>query len=125
MALDALDSRKHQHGAVENPKRPLDFGRKINVARCVDQVDPNIAPRKGKGGGAHRNAALFLHGQPIRQGGPLVNISQRTGRAAEKKKILGQRGLARVDVRQNTQVPDMAGFVHYETGWTTQTLGSI
>ena len=51
LGLNASDSIHHQHGPIQNGHTPMNFDRKVNVARCVNDCDGDGRIRGGFGGG--------------------------------------------------------------------------
>ena len=56
LRLDAGDRVEQRDRAVEDAQRALHLDREVDVARRVDDVDPVVAPRAGRGRGGDRDA---------------------------------------------------------------------
>jgi len=72
---DAGDRIEHGDGAVEDAQGALDFGREVDVARRVDDVDAVIAPETGGGRRRDGDAALLLLLHPVHDGGAIVDFA--------------------------------------------------
>ena len=106
LRLDACDGVEHGDRAVEDAQRPLHLDRKVHVPGRIDDVDANVAPERRRGSGRDRDAALLLLHHPVHDGGALVDLAHLVGAAGVVEDPLGRRGLARVDVGHDPDVPD-------------------
>ena len=106
LGLDAGDGVEHGDRAVEDAQRPLHLHRKVHVPGRIDDVDANIAPERRRGSGRDRDAALLLLHHPVHDGGALVDLAHLVGAPGVVEDPLGRRGLARVDVGHDPDVPD-------------------
>src|SRR6185437_10929756 len=89
------------------PQAPLDLDGEVDVPGRVDDVDPVLAPEAGGRGGGDGDAALLLLLHPVHLGGPLVDLAHLPRDARIEEDPLGGRGLPRVDVRHDPDVPDL------------------
>ena len=118
LGLDAGDAAEHGDGAIEHAERALHLGREIHVAGGVDDVDAELlalvqlddalflarGPETGRGGGGDGDAALALLLHPVGDRGAFMHFADLVDRAGVEKDALGQRGLARIDVRGDADV---------------------
>ncbi len=123
LRLNAGDAAEYRDGAVEHAQRALHFRREVHVAGSVDDVDAEFLalvnlddagflarrPETGRGRGGDGDAALALLLHPVGDGGAFMHLADLVDRAGVEKDALGQRGLARVDVRGDA---DVAGALH-------------
>ncbi len=119
MRLHAGDAVENCDRAIEHTQRTFHFGREINVARSVDDVDPlldsfenfvnaflfALRPTARGRGGSNRNSALALLLHPIRDGGAFMHLAHLVDHSGIKQNALGDRRLAGVNVRGNSDVP--------------------
>ncbi len=106
LGLDAGDRVEHRHGAVQHAQAALDFDREVDVSGGVDDVDPVLAPKAGGRGRGDGDPALLLLLHPVHLRGPLVHLAHFARHARIEEDPLGGRGLPRVDVRHDSDVPD-------------------
>ena len=118
LRLHAGHAAEYGDGAVKHTERTLHLGREVHVARGVDDVDALVdvleqledvflrllQPGTGGGGGGDGDAALALLLHPVGNRRALVHLADLVDHAGVKKDTLGQRGLARVDVRADADV---------------------
>ena len=105
LGLDAGHRVEHRDGAIEDPERPLDFGREIDVAGRVDDVDAVIAPEAGGRGGRDGDAALLFLLHPVHDRRALVHFAELVGDPRVEEDALGGRGLTGIDVGHDADVP--------------------
>ena len=104
LGLDAFAGAEHHDAAIEHAQAALDFGREIDVARRVDQIDDDVLPRKLHARRVDRDAALGLFGIVVGRGGAPVDLAGAMLRAAGKEHPLGDGRLAGVDVGNDADV---------------------
>ena len=118
LGLHAGDAAEDGDRAVENAQRALDLGREIHVAGSIDDVYAlfdafenlvdtlllALQPRTGRGCRGNRDAPLALLLHPVGHGGAFMHLTDLVDHARVKENALGQRRLARVDVRGNSNV---------------------
>ena len=104
LRLDAGDRVEHGDRAVEDAQRALDFGREVDVAGRVDDVDAVLAPEAGRRGGRDRDAALLLLLHPVHDGRAFVDLTDLVGDAGVEQDALGRGGLAGIDVGHDADV---------------------
>ncbi len=107
LRLDAGDRVEQRDGAVEHAQRALDLDGEVDVAGRVDDVDPVALPLAGGRRRGDRDAALLLLLHPVHRRGALVDLSHLVGAAGVIEDALGRRGLARVDVGHDPDVPGL------------------
>ena len=106
LGLDSTDSAQEHHRPVQDPQRPLDFGREINVSGRVDDVDSMVVPVTGGGGRGDRYATFLLLSHPIHDGRTLVDLAYLVGDAGVVEDTLRRGRLPGVDVGHDADVPD-------------------
>jgi hypothetical protein len=106
LRLDAGDRVEDGDGAVEDAQRPLHLDGEVHVPGSIDDVDAVIAPERRGRRRRDRDAALLLLRHPVHRRGALVHLAQLVGAPGVVEDPLGRRGLARVDVRHDPDVPD-------------------
>src|SRR5476649_2735851 len=72
---------------------------------CSSDLAPGGVPGTGNGGGGDRDAALALLFHPVGHRRALVDLAHLVDGAGVEKDALGRRGLARVDMRGDADVP--------------------
>jgi len=60
LGLDTLYAVEDDDTAVEDAERTLNFDRKVDVPRCIDNVDTVIPPKAGRRRSSDRDAAFSL-----------------------------------------------------------------
>ena len=106
LRLNAGDRVEHGDRAVEHAQRALDLDGEVHVSGSIDNVDPMVAPRRGRRRRRDRDAALLLLRHPVHRRGALVHLAQLVGAAGVVEDPLGRRRLARVDVGHDPDVAD-------------------
>ena len=107
LRLHTGNSAQHENRAVENSQRAFDLDRKIDVARRVDDVDEVVIPLAVGRGRLDGNAALALQVHGIHRRPDTVfpfDVVDHADPLRVKENSLGQRRLARIDVRANSDV---------------------
>ena len=116
--LDALRRVDDHQRAVHRGERAIGVLGKVFVTRRVEQIDQRAGVRKLHHRGGDRDAALLLEPHPIRRRVPArlapLDRPRHLNRAAEQEQLLGQRGLARVGMRNDRKRPPFQVFVHRE-----------
>src|SRR5437764_12212599 len=75
------------------------------MAGRVDDVDLVIAPEAGGRGGGDGDAALLLLLHPVHDGGAFMDLADLVAHPRIEKDPLGGRGLPRIDMRHDADVP--------------------
>jgi len=109
LRLHALHTADDEHRRIQRPERTLHLGGKIDVPGRVDEVDLHILPCEADAAGLDRDAAPLLDGQGIRVRGAAVHAALFADGAAEQENLLGERGLARVDMGEDTDTNTFHG----------------
>ena len=106
LRLDTGDAVEHRDGAIQHPERALDFNRKVDMARGVDDVNTVIAPETGGSGGGDGDAAFLLLLHPIHRGAAVMDFAHLVGLSGVVKNPFGGRRLAGIDMRHDTDVAE-------------------
>ena len=112
LRLHAGDGAEHEHGAVEDAERPLDLDGEVDVARGVDDVDLLVLPVDRGGGRGDRDPPLLLQLHVVHHRAFTLDLLDHVGAAGVVRDALGERGLARVDVGGDADVPDVSQVFH-------------
>ena len=122
LGLHAGNAAQHQDGAVEHAQGALHFDGEIHVAGGVDDVDvralglrvvqviSGFGPLDARGGGLDGDAAFALQIHGIHGGADAVltlHFVNLVDHAGVEKDTLGQRGLARIDVGADADIPQV------------------
>ena len=117
LGLHAGHSVENHHRAVQNAQRTLHLHGEVDVSRSIDEIDAMFVslvalavgryPKSGGRGGSDGDAPLPLLLHPIHDRGAFVHLPDLMGNAGIEKNALGDRGLARVDMRDDAYVPDL------------------
>ncbi|VVT18912.1 transposase [Roseovarius sp. EC-SD190] len=104
--------------AIENRQRTLDFNGKVDVAGGVDDVEAVLGIRRtlcarifltlpeGRGRGrSNGDTAFLLLLHPVHRCGAVVDFADFVGLAGVEQNALGGRGLARIDVGHDPEIP--------------------
>ena len=124
--LDALGGVDHHDGGIDRRQRPVGVLREVLVARRVEQVEDAVAVLEGHHRGHDRDAALLLDAHPVGAGRDAVplglHLAGELDRAAEQQQLLGQRGLARVRVRDDRKGAAAAHRGRKDRSWLVRIL---
>ena len=107
LSLDALPGAEDDDGAVQHAQAAFDFGREVDVAGRVDQVDVDIAPAKGDAGRIDRDAALLFLFVEVGFGRSLVDFADAMRRPAVEQHPFGDGRLPGIDVGDDADVPEI------------------
>src|SRR4029077_2175965 len=122
--VDAIEDRAR---AVEDAQRALHLDGEVDVARGVDDVDAVVVPVAGGGGGGDGDATLLLLLHPVHDRGAFVDLADLVRDPRIEEDPLGGRGLARIDVRHDADVPaalEREGAGHGESSAVTTPSGA-
>ena len=106
LRLDAGDGVEDGDRAVEHAQAALHLDGEVHVPGRIDDVDAVVAPERRRRSRRDRDAALLLLRHPVHRRGALVHLAHLVGAAGVVEDPLGRRGLARVDVGHDPDVPD-------------------
>ena len=109
-AFGGIDQHDH---AVDHVQDTLDLAAEIGMARSVDDVDPGVFPLHRGALRQNGNAALAL--QIVGVHGAFGHFLVFTKRAGLGEKLIHQRGLAVVNVRDDRDIPQC----HFTSSRTT------
>ena len=104
LRLHALDSRDHEHRAVEHVQHALDLGDEVGVAGRVDQVDRDVVDDERNYRGLDRDAALPFEREGIGLSTAFVDASDLADDTGDVQEPLGEGCLTSVYMRQNPKV---------------------
>src|SRR6266699_743323 len=100
-----MHSVKYGASAVKHAQRALDFSREIYVARCINNVDADVAPKTRGRGRGNRNAAFLLLLHPVHGRSAFVDLSDAVRSSRIEKDALRRSGLPGIDVGHDADVP--------------------
>jgi hypothetical protein len=105
LRLDALGGVDHHDRGIDRRQRAIGIFREVFVARRVEQVEGYPVTFKGHDRAGHRDPALLLDLHPVRARPPCrparLDLTRQVDRPALQQQLLGQRGLARVRMRDD------------------------
>ena len=104
LRLYAGDTVKYRHCAIQNTQGPLDLDGKVNMPRCVDDVNAVIAPKTCCRGGGDGDAALLFLLHPIHRGAAIMDLAHFVGFSGVIQDPFGRRGFAGVNVRHDADI---------------------
>ena len=100
MTGHAVVGTDHQHGNIQHRQRALGLGGEVNVTGGIHQCKRHTVPRERRLRREDRDAARAFLLVGVEVGVAMVHAAGRADDAGMQKHRLGERGLARVDVRQ-------------------------
>ena len=101
----ALLSVEHDNRTVEDAQRAFDFGGEVDVAGGIDEVHSVAQPLERHARRVDGDAPLLFFRVVVGVGGALVHAAELVLDAGVVQQVFGGRGLARVDVRNDAEVP--------------------
>jgi len=107
LGLDTAGGIEDGDCAIQNSQRTFDFGRKIDMAGRVDDVDAVVLPAAGDGGRGDGDASFAFLLHPVHSGGAVVNLAYTMHLAGVVQDPLGGGGLTGIDVSHDA---DIAGL---------------
>ena len=105
LGLDPGHRVEHGHRAVEHPEAALHLHCEVHMPGRIDDVDTVAAPLGCRGGRGDGDPALLLLDHPVHGRGALVDLAHPVDAPGVEEDALGRRGLARVDVGHDPDVP--------------------
>ena len=108
LGLHAGDATEHADRTIEHTQRTLHLRGEVHVPGCVDQADLVVLPRAGGRRGRDRDAALPLLVEVVHRGFAIVDLTRLVTAARDEQDPLADRGLARVDVGDDSDVAGQA-----------------
>ena len=105
LGLDAGHAVEDDDGAVEHPEAPLDLDGEVHVPGRIDDVDSMIAPERGRRRGRDGDAPFLFLGHPVHRRRALMDLADLVDLLRIEEDPLGDGRLARVDVRDDPDVP--------------------
>ena len=118
LRLNTSDAVEAGNSTVKDAKRPLDLEGEIDVAGCVNNVDPVVARVDDRTAAAFllripvarcrcrrdRDATLLLLLHPVHRGAALVHLADLVRLSRVEEDAFGRRGLASINVCHDTNV---------------------
>ena len=104
LRLNASLSAKDGNRTVKNAERTLNFNSKVNVTRCVDDVDTVTLPEASGSSGCDRDTALLLLSHPVHRSGAVMSFSHLVVNTGVEKNTLGSRCFTGIDMSHNTDI---------------------
>ncbi len=116
LRFHALGRVHHHHRGIHRGQHAVGVLGEILVARGVEQIDHAIVVAELHHRAGHRDAALLLDLQPVggRVAAALARLdrARHLDRAAEQQQLLGERGLARIRVRDDRESAAAPNFAN-------------
>ena len=107
LRLDTLGGIDHHDRAVDSGQRAVGVFGEVFVPRRVEQVEGDAFAFEGHDRAGHRDAALLFDLHPVRPRAPRLSarldLARQMDRAAGQQQLFGERGLARVGVRNDRE----------------------
>lgn len=103
MALYAVGAGDHEDRVVEHTQHTFGFGGEVHVAWGVEQREVQVAATHGCLVGMDGDAALFLQRFGVEEGVAVVHSPKFADAAGAVQQRLGQCGLARIHMRQDSR----------------------
>ena len=104
LGLDAALCAERSHRAVKHAQRTLDFYRKVNVSRGIDDIETVSFPNAGRRSRGDRNTAFLLLNHPVHRSGTVVRLADFVSFTRIKQDTLRRRRFACVDVRHDPEI---------------------
>ena len=135
LRLNTGDTAENNDATIQHAEGPLDFSSEVNVSRRIDDVDAvllsreklghpgllMLPPLSGDGGGGNRDSTLALLLHPVGRRATIVDFADFVNHPCIEQDPLGERRLARVNVRGD---PDISGALeHVLAVWTIRIHG--
>ncbi len=105
LRLDTGHAVEDDDGAVEHPKAALDLDREVHVPGRIDDVDAMIAPERRRRSRGDRDPPLLLLRHPVHRRGAFMDLADLVDLLRVEEDPLGHGRLARVDMRDDPDVP--------------------
>ena len=122
LAFHALCTVYHHDRGIHRRQRAIGVFGEIRVARCVYKIETEVVVIKRHRRGGYRNTPVLFHLHEIRPRAPRFALGAHLTRhldcAAVKQKLFGQRGFARIWVRDDGKGPTPGNF-----GWQGRAVG--
>ena len=100
---------KNSDSTIKHPQGTLNFNCKVNVTRCVDDINALIIPKTSRRSGSNSNTALLLLLHPVHSGSTIVNFTNFITDACVVKNPFCRCRLASIDVSDDAAVAHGAG----------------
>ena len=108
MSLDTHLTIKDHDSTIEDAQRALYFGRKVDVARGINNINLATFPVSGNSGGSNSDSPLLLLVHPV--GGSAAGVAfdevNFVFQAGAIKNCFGRGGFTRVDMGDDADIAD-------------------
>ncbi len=104
LRFHTLDGVKNDHAAVEHAERALDFGRKIDMAGRIDDIDLVAFPLCRNSSGNDRNTPFAFLNHPVRYRGAVVHRADAVRLTGIEQDPLGGRGFTGVNMGNDPNI---------------------
>ena len=115
LGLDTGHRVEYGDCTVEDAQTALDLGREIHMPRGVDDLDAVLAtillPEACRGSGRDGHATLLLLDHPVHHRSAIVYLTDLMGLTGIVEDAFCCCGLARIDMRHDTDVAGVGQFV--------------
>ncbi len=113
LGLDSADSAEYSDSAVEDSEASFDFGREIDMAGSVDDVNLVLSPVACRGGTCYRDAPVLLLLHPVHRCFAVVDFAYAVVLSRVEEDSLRRGRLARVDMCHYSYV----SYIPVVHGW--------
>src|SRR5262249_38889131 len=104
LRLDPLVGIEDAYRPVEYPQAAFHLDGEVDMAGSVDDVEPLVAPERGRRGRSDRDAALLLLLHPIHGRGAFVHLAHLVPLAGVIENPLSRSRLAGIDVGHDAEI---------------------
>jgi hypothetical protein len=107
LRFHAAHCAKYHHNTVQHPEGPFHFQGKINVSRCIDNIDLVVFPGSGNGRGGNGNAPFLFLFHKIHYSLPVMDFSHFMGNAGKEENTFRGGGFTRIDMGHDSHVSNL------------------
>jgi hypothetical protein len=107
LRLDPGNRIEDHNAPIQNPQRPLNLRREVDVAWCINDIDRSLLPIAGCRRSGDSNAALSLLRHPIHSRGTIVYLTHPMHPSRIEKDAFGDRGFTGIDMSDDADISDL------------------
>ena len=112
LRLDTRGTTENDDSTIKHAQRALYFDSEVNVTGGINNIDTMLVvllfgalPEGSSSSGGNRNPPLLLLGHPVHGGSAIMDFAHLVVHTGIKQNPFRGRGLARIDVRTDTNIP--------------------